>query len=157
MSSKILRFLVPFCLTVTGATLATIEPIAWAAEKDTARPRADLTVELRAADGEPIKFVGRTLELGQTAELVVLDDQHEHKLEARVELKAKDKNLVKVILGYHRDDQKVFEALELELPLGGPAATRDVDGNTIKAAVTPRAPRRDKIEMPDGDDPLTGI
>jgi hypothetical protein len=117
-------------------------------------PRAKVELEIKAGKST-IKFDPQTLDLGEEGKFVVDQDDHRYELRARVE--ETDGQKVKVVLAYTRDSEKVFDDVELKLKLDGKAATKPSGKSKIKVRVRKGEPKQHRIDMPEGDDPLTGI
>ena len=114
-------------------------------------------VELELAAGKStIKFLPKTLKLGERGIFEVEQDDHRHVLQARVE-RTGDGGRFKVVLDYRRDDETIVEGAQVEMALGGRATTRPVGKSKIKVRVSKGEPDSHRIDMPDGDDPLTGL
>jgi hypothetical protein len=113
---------------------------------------AVLEVELSPTESVTIAYPARELPWGSEATLVAKEGEHEHKLVAKVQRKD---NEARVVLRYTRDGTQVFDKVTLTMPLGADA-THPAGESKVKVKVSEKKPR-EKVDMPDGNDPLDGV
>ena len=111
-----------------------------------------LEVELTPTEDATITYPAQELPWGSEATLVAKEGEHEHKLVARVERK---KDEARVVLRYVKDGTEVLDKVTLKMPLGTDA-THPAGDSKIRVKVSEKKPR-EKIEIPDGNDPLDGV
>jgi hypothetical protein len=117
--------------------------------------RAKVEFELRAGK-KTIKFDVKTLDLGEQGTFTVEQDDHKYLLTARVE-DAGDGKHANVVVDYQQDDKKILDGAHLKVALEGKAATKPAGRSKLKVRVSRGEPKSHRIEMPEGNDPLTGL
>lgn len=116
--------------------------------------RAKLEVQLKAGKST-IKFDVKTLDLGEKGTFKIASDEHEYEVTARVE-DAGDGKRVNVMLGLKRDDEEIISGAQLKIALGG-KGTQSAGKSRLEVKVTRGEPKAHRIDMPEGDDPLSGL
>ena len=94
--------------------------------------------------------------LGETAKLHAADDAHAHDLTLTVVSKADGGYSVKV--GYARDGKSILKSKTIEV--SGGELTLEAKGSKITVSFAPSIhskPKRSRIDVPEGDDPLAGL
>lgn len=110
--------------------------------------RAKIQHEGRSADAK------RVSTLGKIAKLTAQDEEHAHDLEVTV-ARPEGSDAYAVTIGYARDGKKVLKSKTVEVR--GESMTIEAGGTMITLELRKAKPRRAKIDMPEGDDPLAGL
>jgi hypothetical protein len=140
------------------ALLATVPAMTFAADASAATPDAkasEAQLSIKATvehDGAKLAATGSS-SVGETTKLRASDDAHAHDLSVTIVSKSDKGYAVK--LRYDRDGERIVKAKTLEL--SGGALTVDAGGSKITLSLAPSKPKRSRIEMPEGDDPLAGL
>ena len=137
--------------------LAAVPSMTFAAPASAATPEASAAAELSikaTVEHEGAKVAATASSaVGKTTTLRAADEKHAHDLSVTIVSKT-DKGYA-LELGYKRDGKRIVKAKTLQA--SGGALTVDAGGSTITLTLAPAKPKRSRIEMPDGDDPLAGL
>jgi len=136
----------PFLSLATNASAASSE-----VESSEAKLSIKATVE---HDGAKLD-ASSVSKLGETAKLHAADGAHAHDLSLTIVSNADGGYSVKV--GYARDGKNILKAKTIEV--SGDELTLEAKGSKITVSLAPSTakPKRSRIEMPEGDDPLAGV
>ncbi|MEM6293020.1 MAG: hypothetical protein AAGA54_17220 [Myxococcota bacterium] len=142
-----------FALALMTAAPALVSFDAAAATPEAQAPASKLSIAATVKHDGSTADAKQVAALGETSTLRAASDDHEHDLSITV-TKSGDGYAVK--LGYTRDGKRIFKSKSATT--AGDSLTIDAGkGTSITVALAPAKPKRARIDMPEGDDPLAGL
>jgi hypothetical protein len=143
------RFALVFAL---GTAVVPFATPASAAEQVEEKARVDVTV--KPADGDSVHLAASHVAWDGSTTLKKAADDHEHAVE--ISMRRVD-DRIKLTLSYALDGAVVVTTQDLSASIATPVKIASPDGKAeVVFTVKAEAPRK-KIEVADGDDPISGV
>jgi len=141
---------------IAFALLTAVPAVGITSSASAATPEAkDTKLSIKVTvEHEGAKLAAKSISsVGETASLRTADEDHAHDLSVTVVSQSDEGFALKI--GYARDGRRIVESKDYEV--SGKSLTLEAGGSTITLSLAPAKPKRTRIEVPEGDDPLAGL